>query len=107
MIIRLSVLLFAALVLPAHAVPPQMRMVEEAAEVQRLDIHLSSGTSGSITVRECDYCELRSLSINAGTRVFLDRQQVPLSTVEKYRDEGATILFDPRTGVVTRILLQG
>ena len=79
--------------------------LEEAAESANLDIRLFSAESGRIVAKACDYCESMFLTVNAATRVYLARQLVPLRRAEELADGGATVLYDPHTLIVTRIML--
>ena len=78
--------------------------LEEAAEIEELEI-LTQGTSaGVIYGRICDDCELLRLNVGAGTRITRQRTVLTLEQAAAVRDKGATVLFDPATRNVTRII---
>ena len=78
--------------------------LEEAAEIAELEI-LTQGTSaGVIYGRICDDCELLRLSVDAGTRITRQRAFLSLDQAAALRGQGATVLFDPATRKVTRII---
>lgn len=107
MLIRILIIALLTLAAPAQAALPVPQIAEEAAEVEGLALRLVSATSGSITVRICDYCEYLTLRVESSTRAFHGKQPISLREAEKMTDIPATVLFDPKSGVVTRILLQG
>ena len=78
--------------------------LEEAAEIEKLEI-LTQGTSaGVIYGRICDACELLRLSVDAGTTITRQRTFISLDQAAALRGQGATVLFDPATRKVTRII---
>jgi hypothetical protein len=92
-------------VTPLAAAPKSLAVIEYAAECPTLDLLLTSPTSGVIRARRCDDCPLLRLDVDANTAVYRGRQLVPLSEADNNRDRGATVMFDPKTRRVTRILL--
>lgn len=82
-----------------------LRHLEYAAEAESLDIFVVDDSRARINARRCDYCELLTLTVDAQTRILMDGVQVTVQDAERVRNDGATVLFDPETRRVTRILL--
>ncbi len=78
--------------------------LEEAAEVESLELRLDSSGSGTVYARACDYCDLLALRVNSRTEVRRGRALISLEEAGRVRDTGATVLFDPATLQVTRII---
>lgn len=78
--------------------------LEEAAEVQDLRINRDGPASGHVYARICDQCELLRLRIDSDSRIQRARQPLALDDAALLRGKGATVLFDPVTQKVTRIL---
>ena len=85
--------------------PRTLRVLEEAAESSLLDISLSTDSDGRVLARLCDSCELLTLSVNESTQVFLGGAPATLRMAVENRARGATVIFDPESRVVKRILL--
>lgn len=81
-----------------------VQQVEEGAEVARLDLRLNGAGEGQIYARVCDQCEMLTLTVNAKTLAFVRKRPVSLAEAERRRGEGATVLFDPKSRIVTRIV---
>ena len=84
-----------------------MKVVEHAAESSFLDLSLTSSTSGTIRAKRCDYCKELTLQVTADTLVVQGNTKITLIDADQNRYLGATVLFDPETMTVTRILLRG
>ncbi len=78
--------------------------IEEAAEVSRLELQLDSPTAGRIYARICDNCELLTLRADSNTRIERGRARLSLDQAAGLRGKGATVLFNPNTLKITRIL---
>lgn len=96
--------LLALAVLATGAQAATLINLEEAAEVQELRINKLSAASGYVYARICDQCELLRLQIDASSRIQRNRQPLDLEQAFALRGKGATVLFDPATRTVTRIL---
>ena len=78
--------------------------LEEAAEVSRLEMRLDGANAGRIYARMCDDCELLTLRANNETRITRGRELLSLDQAAALKNKGATVLFDPSTRQITRIL---
>ncbi|MEO0975372.1 MAG: hypothetical protein AAFX85_19965 [Pseudomonadota bacterium] len=84
-----------------------MKVVEHAAESAFLDLSLNTSTSGTIRAKRCDHCKELRLQVTADTIVVQGNTKITLIDADQNRHLGATVLFDPETMIVTRILLRG
>lgn len=78
--------------------------LEEAAEVSQLNLRIDGSGGSRIYARICDYCELLALRADSNTRIERNRQRISLSQAAALKNKGATVLFDPATLQVTRII---
>ncbi len=88
----------------ASAADFAMVQIEEAAEVSRLELQPGAGDGTYIYARVCDQCEMLSLRIGDDTEVFRRRSPITMASATRLRGIGATVLFDPKTNDVTRII---
>jgi hypothetical protein len=86
--------------------PRFVEIIEHAAECPSLDLLLTSSTSGVIRARRCDNCPLLTLDVDENTAVYRQGTSTTLLEADNNRDRGATVMFDPETLRVTRILLR-
>ena len=77
--------------------------LEEAAEVEKLEILLNGTSQGVVYAGVCDYCKRLRLTLDANTDIRRQRRALTLEQAAAVRDAGATVLFDPSTNRVTRI----
>ena len=85
------------------AVSDTLINLEEAAEVENLKIRLN-GSVGNIYARICDECEMLTLRANNDTRIQRGRSIIDLQQAAELKNKGATVLFNPSTLRVTRII---
>ena len=78
--------------------------IEEAAEVTRLKIRLDGPSTSRIYARICDNCELLTLRADSNTQILRGRTRLSLDQAASIKDKGATVLFNPTTLQVTRII---
>ena len=97
-------LLVLAVPVAAQAVNPPIVLVEEAAEVMRLELQPGAGEGTRIYARICDQCEMLNLRISENTTVFRRKTPITLRDATQLRGIGATVLFDPDTKDITRII---
>ncbi|MEO0423924.1 MAG: hypothetical protein AAF184_16415 [Pseudomonadota bacterium] len=103
----LSLLLALGASTGANALHPnEMVIREHAAESPYLDLALTSTTSGTIRTRRCDQCPELTLRVDSNTVASQGGRRLTLSQAELNRDRGATVFYDPKSLVVTRILLR-
>ncbi|MBT8135969.1 MAG: hypothetical protein KJO54_03040 [Gammaproteobacteria bacterium] len=96
--------LFLSLSLSATAAAGTLINLEEAAEVMALSLQLNGKSSARVYARICDDCELLALQADASTRIERGRSLLSLEQAAQLKDRGATVLFDPATLRITRIL---
>ncbi|MEM9386116.1 MAG: hypothetical protein AAGA68_13710 [Pseudomonadota bacterium] len=91
----------------AHALyPNEMVIREHAAESPYLDLSLTSTTTGTIRARRCDQCPELTLRVDGSTVASQGGRRLTLAQAELNRDRGATVFYDPKSLIVTRILLR-
>ena len=95
----------AATLLVAGPAWAAMPILEESAEVDRLNAQVDSTGVGTITVRRCDQCAEETMRIREATRLYLGRDLLPLAKLRDYLGEGATVVFKPGEPEVVRIRL--
>ncbi len=82
-----------------------LRHLEYAAETESLDIFVVNDSNARINARRCDYCELLTLTVTPQSVILMQGTRMSVRDAERLRNDGATVLFDPETLEVTRILL--
>ncbi|MEL7449661.1 MAG: hypothetical protein AAFN78_10655 [Pseudomonadota bacterium] len=101
-----NLLLALCLALPslAQAGRGELINLEEAAEVSDLSLSILSNNTATVYARICDQCELLSLQVSERTEIRRGAQRMTLQEAAGIIKAGATVLFDPKTLEVTRIL---
>ncbi len=104
--IAASLLLTFSLALPSltQAGRGEMINLEEAAEVSELSLRILSNNRATVYASICDECELLSLQVTEKTEIRRGGQRMTLQEAANIVRAGATVLFDPNTLEVTRIL---
>lgn len=88
--------------LPALAERQIYEHMEDGAEVAKL--RLDGSGRQLLYARLCDNCELLSLSVDTRTIYFDGKRPINATTAAKFVDRGATVFFNPKTRLVTRIV---
>lgn len=101
---RLLTALLATFALCSAANTETLINLEEAAEVEDLRINIDGGSSAYIYARICDACELLKLRLDGNSRIRRGRQALGVADAAALRGKGATVLFNPQTLQITRIL---
>ncbi|MBT8143822.1 MAG: hypothetical protein KJO55_03915 [Gammaproteobacteria bacterium] len=97
------VLLNMLLVPVAYAAAPPIVALEEAAEITQLRIQQQAADRAVVYGRMCDYCETLRLTIDADTTILRRGNRLNLTQATQLRS-GATVLFDPASRRVTRVI---
>ncbi|NND65337.1 MAG: hypothetical protein HKM24_05165 [Gammaproteobacteria bacterium] len=88
-----------------------MQMIEGAAEVAKLDIKVSGEGEGYTYVRICDECDSVRLQLDAKTRLQIysratrSKTATDLANLKQFLGHNATVLFNPNTNRITRIVV--
>ncbi len=77
---KLLVLVLLGLSLAAAA---DFRTITEVREVDLIDLRLPGTEGGTLAINECDYCEVLTLRVSAGTRYVLNDRDVTLAQFKK------------------------
>lgn len=86
----------------ALAASTYFELIEHAAEVEQL--RLSDGPGQLLYARRCDECPTLALSLNSESRVFDGNRPISLTAAAALRNRGGTVMFDPATRLITRIV---
>ncbi|MBT8132011.1 MAG: hypothetical protein KJO35_07065 [Gammaproteobacteria bacterium] len=78
--------------------------LEEAAEVSKLQLRLNNSGAALIYARICDTCPMLTLRASESTQITRGNRAIRLADAVALKNKGATVLFDPSTLQVTRIL---
>lgn len=81
-----------------------MEAKEYAAEISRFEFGNAPTTNGLIFVRRCDQCAETGVSFRAQTQYFDGRRAITAEAAEQLSDRGATVMFDPGSRYVTRVV---
>ncbi len=103
--LRQSLTVAAAVLLTAAPAWAAMPILEDSAEVDRLNAQVNSAGVGTITVRRCDQCAEETMRIREATKLYLGRDLLPLAKLRDYLGKGATVVFKPDEPEVVRIRL--
>ena len=104
--LAVSLMLALSLALPSlsQAGRGEMINLEEAAEVSDLSLRVLSGNRAVVYASICDQCELLSLQVTEKTEIRRGSERMTLRQAAGITKAGATVLFNPDTLEVTRIL---
>lgn len=83
----------------------EVRLLEDAYEVTRLEITVFDESSGQVRVAKCETCEQRTLRITEQTRVYKADREIPLEQADVYRGAEAVVFRDVDSDEVTRIMI--
>ncbi|MDH3588994.1 MAG: hypothetical protein OEQ74_06290 [Gammaproteobacteria bacterium] len=78
--------------------------IEEAAEMTSFKLQLDGKTSGRVYARVCDDCALLTLRADNATSIERGRVRISLEQAAAFDEKGATVLFDPSSLRITRII---
>jgi hypothetical protein len=101
---RNALLLLSILAWFATPVRAEFLMLEDAVESSKVELFLAAPGQGSVVVRDCQKCPLR-FAIDGKTQALLNGKAVPLEEARNRIRRGATVIYDRKTRVVTRISL--
>lgn len=79
-------------------------IANEAIEVTSIRIDLNNSLEGYAIVKRCPTCEDVKLKIDGSTQVSNQGKSIPLHTVNHMRANSATVVYDPKTKQVQRII---
>ena len=91
------------LVVLANAASAELVIVEEAIEMQPLQVQLTSESSGLIYGKTCEDCKPIQLIVTETTKAFLAGKPLALTELKQYAKLGGTVFYDKASRTVTRI----
>jgi hypothetical protein len=89
----------------ASAAGAQLVIVEQAVEMQPLDLQLTSASSGLVYANSCEGCKPIQLIITRSTQASFAGKPVALTDLKQYAQLGATVFYDKTSRIVTRIVV--
>ncbi len=81
-----------------------MEIKEYAAELRTTEFGNAPTSGGLIYVRRCDGCPVMGVTFRPQTLFQDGRRTITAAAAEKITTRGATVLFDPETRYVTRVI---
>ena len=81
-----------------------MEAREFAAELEQVEFGSAPTTGGLIFVKRCDQCSQQGVTFRAQTQYFDGDRQITAVAAEKLSGRGATVLFDPESRFVSRVI---
>jgi hypothetical protein len=91
------------LVALARAASAELVIVEEAVEIQPLDVQLTSASSGLVYAKTCEDCKALQLILTRTTRASIGGKPIALTELKQYAKLGGTVFYDKASRTVTRI----
>ena len=95
-------LLLAGSAAAASAANTYFELIEYAAEVERLE--LATSPVQLLYARRCDESPMLALSVGPDSQVFDGKSRITLAAAARFTNRGGTVLFEPQTRRVTRII---
>ena len=106
-----TVILAATILAAVQPASAKIRVLEQGAEATAAQLVLPTRVGGSLSLRPCPTCAPRQLSTTASTVYQLGDEDMQLADfAQLLRDNPRiflTVMTDARSGVVTRIRVQG
>jgi len=81
-----------------------MEIKEYAAELATTKFGKAPTTGGLIYVKRCDGCPTMGVTFRAQTQFLDGKRSITAVAAERLSNRGATLLFDPKTRYVTRVI---
>ena len=81
-----------------------MEAKEFAAELDQVEFGNAPTSGGTIFVKRCDQCTSLAVTFRAQTRFFDGDRPITAAKAEQIVDRGATVLFDPDSRDVVRVI---
>lgn len=94
-------LLLCLMSAPAQAI---LEPVEEGLEAMRLIVRVDAQGRGHVSGRECEDCPERRFEVTHATRYTRDGVDVGVAELRAHNGEPATIIYNLKSGLATRIL---
>ena len=101
--------MLAAITLLMMALPAAATIIprEEAVEAVAVTVTLRDDLTGRISGRSCNACETKTFPLTPETQAVKNNQRVDLLQLRSLNGKPATIIYNIRTGLATRILWFG
>lgn len=80
---RIPILVIVLLASLSAAASAETYVINEAYEISVADLVLPGTVAGSVSIKECDACERRTIRVTSGTRYLLNDKDVSLADLRK------------------------
>jgi hypothetical protein len=105
---RLAVAAIATLAAGAALAAPQLQTHEECLESGTRDVSLPGIASGTVTANPCSGCPSLRLRLDAKTRYFIGKEQVPYARFREAAAKGdlrLDLYYEPKSRTLNRVRL--
>ncbi len=82
----------------------EILMIEDAIEAESLQININDSLDGYVIARQCSTCPKVKLKIDKTTQAIKRGKVIHLHQANQLNGKFATIIFDPKTKLVKRII---
>ncbi|MBT8132046.1 MAG: hypothetical protein KJO35_07245 [Gammaproteobacteria bacterium] len=100
----IGTLVLAAAISPVTGLSKTLINIEQAAEISNLTLRLNNQGIARISTRICDQCELITLQADASASIKRGQTHLSLQQAATLKNKGATVIYNPATLQVTRII---
>ncbi len=97
-------LIITCVVLSAGSTAQLLEAKEYAAELNNVEFGSAPTTNSLIFVKRCDQCSRLGVSFRAQTQFFDGKRSITAVAAEKLTGRGATVLFDPDSRYISRVI---
>lgn len=97
-------LILACILFSASATAQFMQAKEFAAELEHVEFGNAPSTNSLIFVKRCDQCPRLGVTFRTQTQYFDGTRPITAAAAENLAGRGATVLFDPDSRYVTRVI---
>ena len=104
----LAIAAVAALAAGAAMAAPQLQTIEECLESGSRAVSLPGIASGTVTANPCAGCPSLRLRLDANTRYFLGKEQVPYARLREAAAKGdlrLDLFYEPKSRTLNRVRL--
>ncbi len=100
----ISIVFYLSLFTLPLAGQAEILMLEDAIESESLQISINDSLDGYVITKQCSTCPKLKLKIDRTTQAIKQGKVIHLHQANQLNGKYATIIFDPRTKLVKRII---
>lgn len=102
---------FALLLVAVSAAPQKtLQVIENSYESTTFSVDLPRSAPARFSLRPCETCPSETLSLDGSSQYFIGRERISYPEFRAFASKnsrGMMIHFDPKTKVVTRLVVSG